>query len=60
MKLYKAIENITQESKQDTKNQLKNFTLNKQSMKLYLKLKKKGKTHRSILDRNKADIQTIE
>ena len=30
------------------------------SVKLYLRLKKKGKSHRSVIDRNKLDVYEIE
>ena len=56
MKLYQAVKDFRIES---------NVTLNKHSilegaMKMYLKLKKKGKSHRSVIDRNLRDVSEIE
>ena len=56
MKLYQVVKDVKIES---------NVTLNKHSilegaMKLYLKLKRKGKSHRSVIDRNLRDVSEIE
>ena len=60
MKLYKSIKNLTKQDNQEDKDKLKNYAINEQTMKLYLRLKKKGKTHRSVIDRHLKDVQAVE
>ena len=56
MKLYTIIQSID-ENKEMTVNR---HSVLEASIKLYLKLKKKGKTHRSVIDRNRSDVNEIE
>ena len=56
MKLYKAMEGL---DVSDTELTNKHAIL-EDSMKLYKKLKKVSKTHRSVIDKNMADVREIE
>ena len=55
MKLYMTVEEIVL-----TDETVNRHSVLEDSVKLYLKLKKKGKTHRSVLDRNRKDVLEIE
>ena len=56
MKLYLAIEKLSVIA-DSTVNR---HSVMEDSMKLYLKLKKQGKSHRSVIDRNRRDVREIE
>ena len=62
MKMYMVIHNMNLEGiTMDGANELiDKHSVLESAMKLYLKLKKKGKTHRSVLDRNRSDVNEIE
>ena len=57
MKLYKAFRELTVEEFSLIANK---YSLMESAIKKYSKLKKKGKTHRNVLDRNNDDILEIE
>ena len=56
MKLYRAIDSV---SFGDDVN-LNKHTILESTLKIYLKLKKKSKSHRSVLDQHKRDLSQLE
>ena len=56
MKLYRVIQSVLLGEKQ----KFNNHILLENTMKIYVKLKKKSKSHRSVLDRQMADLIDIE
>ena len=60
MKLYVAMRAITVSSSDDSPEISNKYAIMEAAMKKYFKLKKKGKTHRSVLDRHRADLDEIE
>ena len=56
MKLYKAMDNVGSNHALDQSK----YAILEDTMKLCEKLKRKGKSHRSVLDRNRGDVDWIE
>ena len=56
MKLYSILQS---EGMNDTGCDLKKHSILESTMKTYLRLKKRGKGHRCVLDRNRADVTSI-
>ena len=58
MKMYKALKDLEVDS--DNIIQSDRYSIMEGAIKKYCLMKKKGKTHRSVIDRNRADIMEIE
>ena len=55
MKMYKAFESV----EVDTELANEKYSIMEGAIKIYTKLKRKGKTHRSVADKNVADVNEI-
>ena len=63
MKLYAAMQEISSLDTvnfNDSPETSNKYAIMEDAMKLYSRLKKKGKIHRSVLDRHRSDIAEIE
>ena len=56
MKMYRAIQSLDVIDKEA----VRCYSVLEETMKLYRGLKKKGKSHRSVIDRNRSDVNDIE